>query len=51
MKYTPVGGSIHVSIQNWEMYWKIDVTDTGRGIPEQEQAKDLQTVLPGRSGT
>ena len=39
VKYTPVGGSIHVSIQNWEMYWKIDVTDTGRGIPEQEQAK------------
>ena len=27
-----------MSVQNWEMYWKIDVTDTGRGIPEQEQA-------------
>ena len=38
VKYTPAGGSIHVSVQNWEMYWKIDVTDTGRGIPEQEQA-------------
>lgn len=37
-KYTPAGGSIHVSIQDWEMYWKIDVADTGRGIPEQEQA-------------
>jgi len=38
VKYTSAGGSIHVSVQNWEMYWKIDVTDTGRGIPEQEQA-------------
>ena len=38
VKYTPAGGSIHVSVQNWEMYWKIDVSDTGRGIPEREQA-------------
>ncbi len=38
VKYTPAGGSIRVSVQNWEMYLKIDVTDTGRGIPEQEQA-------------
>ena len=32
--YTPAGGSIPVSVQNSEMYWKIDVTDTGRGIPD-----------------
>lgn len=38
VKYTPSGGSICVSVQPWEMYLKIDVTDTGRGIPEQEQA-------------
>ena len=38
VKYTPTGGSIHVSVQNWEMYLKIDVVDTGRGIPEREQA-------------
>ena len=38
VKYTPAGGSIHVSVQNWEMYLKIDVSDTGRGIPEREQA-------------
>ena len=38
VKYTPPGGSIHVSVQNWEMYLKIDVSDTGRGIPEREQA-------------
>ena len=38
VKYTPAGGSIWVAVQNWEMYLKIDVTDTGRGIPESEQA-------------
>ena len=38
VKYTPSGGSICVSVQPWEMYLKIDVTDTGRGIPEREQA-------------
>ena len=38
VKYTPDGGSIHVTVQNWEMYLKIDVADTGRGIPENPQA-------------
>lgn len=38
VKYTPVGGNIRVSVQNREMHLKIDVTDTGRGIPEREQA-------------
>lgn len=38
VKYTPEGGSIRVGVQKWEMYLKIDVTDTGRGIPEREQA-------------
>lgn len=38
VKYTPDGGSIQVVVQKWEMYLKIDVTDTGRGITESEQA-------------
>lgn len=38
VKYTPQGGSIHVAAEAWEMYVKILVRDTGRGIPEQEQA-------------
>ena len=37
VKYTPTGGSIRVTVQEWEMYLKIDVTDTGKGIPESEQ--------------
>jgi signal transduction histidine kinase len=38
VKYTPVGSSIHVTVEEREMYVKIDVTDTGRGISEGEQA-------------
>ena len=38
VKYTPSGGNICVTVQMWEMYAKIDVTDTGRGIPESAQA-------------
>ncbi len=38
VKYTPSCGSIHVTVQAWEMYVKIDMTDTGRGIPESAQA-------------
>ena len=37
VKYTPAGGSIHVSAEKREMYLKIDITDTGIGIPEQSQ--------------
>ena len=38
VKYTPAGGRISVSVEQWEMYVKLDVTDTGRGIPESRQA-------------
>ena len=38
VKYTPAGGRICVSVEQWEMYVKLDVADTGRGIPESRQA-------------
>ena len=37
VKYTPEGGKIHVDVVCWEMYVKIDISDTGIGIPEQHQ--------------
>ena len=37
VKYTPTGGKIHVAVVSWEMYVKIDISDTGIGIPEQHQ--------------
>ncbi len=38
VKYTPAGGKISVSVAQWEMYVKLDVADTGKGIPESRQA-------------
>lgn len=39
VKYTPVGGHISITAEQWEMSTKIDITDTGRGIPEQHLAQ------------
>lgn len=38
VKYTPAGGEISVSVAQWEMYVKLDVADTGKGISESNQA-------------
>lgn len=38
VKYTPTGGTIAVSVKQWEMYVEIKVTDTGKGISESNQA-------------
>lgn len=38
VKYTPTGGRISVSVELWEMYIKLNVTDTGKGISESNQA-------------
>lgn len=38
VKYTHSGGSIQVKVSIWELYVKIDVTDTGKGIPESVQS-------------
>ena len=38
VKYTPTGGRISVSVEQWEMYIKLNVTDTGKDISESNQA-------------
>lgn len=42
VKYTPSGGKISVTVERWEMATKIDIADTGRGIPEQHYAQIFQ---------
>lgn len=42
VKYTPAGGSVAVQAHCYELFCRIDVTDTGPGIPEEEQAKVFQ---------
>ncbi len=38
VKYTPAGGAIRISVEQWEMYVKLSVSDTGKGIPESNRA-------------
>ena len=37
IKYTPMCGKVKILVSRWEMYAKIDITDTGIGIPEKHQ--------------
>ena len=37
VKYTPEHGGITLSVSDYEMFARIDITDTGRGIREEEQ--------------
>lgn len=39
VKYTPAGGEIRVTVTPYELFCRIDVADTGPGIPEGEQAR------------
>lgn len=37
VKYTPENGKITVTVECWELYLKISIADTGKGIPEKYQ--------------
>ena len=42
IKYTDPGGRITVSVTAYELFYRVDVTDTGMGLSEEEQAKVFQ---------
>ena len=42
VKYTPAGGTVTVQAYCYELFCRVDITDTGPGIPEEEQAKVFQ---------
>ena len=35
VKYTPAGGRISITARPWQFYTRIDISDTGIGIPEE----------------
>lgn len=39
VKYTPPGGKVTISARAFEMFVRIDVSDTGMGIAEEEQSR------------
>lgn len=47
VKYTPAGGEIAVKVTAYEIFCRIDVTDTGIGLAEEEQAKVFQRFYRG----
>ena len=42
VKYTPAGGRVTVEAVSYQLFCRIDVTDTGPGIPEEELSKVFQ---------
>ena len=42
IKYTPAGGEVSLHVSEYDMFCRIDVADTGAGIPEEEHAKIFQ---------
>lgn len=47
VKYTPSGGEVHVSVTSYELFSAVHISDTGPGIPEEEQAKVFQRFYRG----
>lgn len=39
IKYTPSGGTVSVSVNEYEMFVRIDISDTGIGVSEEDTAK------------
>ncbi|MNW68015.1 Signal transduction histidine-protein kinase ArlS [compost metagenome] len=39
IKYTETGGSMDIKVMAYELFCRIDITDSGIGIAEEEQGK------------
>ena len=48
VKYTPVGGAVTISAQMLDSFCRVDVSDTGPGIPESEQAEIFNRFFRGK---
>lgn len=49
VKYTPVGGKVVIKVISYEFFVRIDISDNGIGIDEQEQAKVFKRFYRGQN--
>ena len=47
VKYTPAGGMVRVTVTAYQLFSAIHVSDTGPGIPEEEQPRVFQRFYRG----
>lgn len=47
VKYTPAGGAVRVTVKAYQMFSAIHVSDTGPGIPEEEQPRVFRRFYRG----
>ena len=48
VKYTPNGGTVNLKITEYPSYLRLDISDNGIGIPEEEQAKIFGRFYRGK---
>ena len=48
VKYTPEGGLVRLQITEYPSYLRLDISDTGIGVPEEEQAKIFGRFYRGK---
>ena len=48
VKYTPNGGIVGLTITEYPSYLRLDISDNGIGIPEEEQAKIFGRFYRGK---
>ena len=49
IKYTPSGGSVRLSVREFELFCAVEVTDDGPGIPEEEQGAVFNRFYRGKA--
>ena len=47
VKYTPSGGEVRISVTSYELFSAVHISDTGPGIPEEEQPRVFQRFYRG----